>query len=576
MTTKAKVVLVRPEYSFAIYQATYRNKFSPGGKQVSTPMQLMQLGAEVVKAGHDVRIIDAEAENLSRITELVDRIAAERPDVVGVTCTSPEYHRAKGLLEAIKRRIPHVVTVIGGAHATHVPWELATEIEGVDYVVIYEGEKALVAVADGDTERLAEYAENARALMKRVGAHPPIGGGKPLLGPNQTVEDLEQLQPLRGRPYLDMTWYRYSDPGYGLVITDSIETARGCPFSCTFCSSARSGLGMRRVETVLDELEVVQSRFRRAGGTGLVLFLDDTLTFSRQRATELFEGMLRRGFRMHCAGFTRANTIHTRFGRHGDREFASLMKRAGFRNISFGVETGSEKINEQMKKGVSLDDYRQACSLLRRVGFDEIRGSFIIGNPYETVESIWQSINFAKELRLDRIGVNIMTPYPGTAAYESARLGKGLYFEPGATSYQNYRRWGNAVVSTEELTAEALIWWHGRFLAEVYGSFGSLRHSWRNIRSGNYSGFYHRPVVDALKRRVKMWWNGQWATAPDFGRPDHSNYDSSFWGVAHIHKTDCLKFLGERYGTGLQRKPIGIPSARNPNTQRRQLQNSGA
>jgi anaerobic magnesium-protoporphyrin IX monomethyl ester cyclase len=572
VTAKTKVVLVRPEYSFTIYSATYRNKFGLGDKQVSTPMALMQLGAELVKAGHDVRIIDAEAENLSENGELMDRIAAERPDIVGVTCTSPEYSRAKSLLQAVKLRIPRVMTVIGGAHATHVPWELATEIEGVNYVVIYEGEKALVAVADGDSERLAEYAENARALMSQVGAIPPVGGGTPLLGPNQTVEDLEQVRPLRERPYLDMTWYRYSDPGHGLVITDSIETARGCPFACTFCSSARSGLGMRRVETVLDELEVVQARFRRAGGTGLLLFLDDTLTFSRQRATELFEGMLRRGFRMHCAGFTRANTIHTRFGRHGDREFASLMRRVGFRNISFGVETGSEAINEQMKKGVSLDDYRQACALLRHVGFEEIRGSFIIGNPYETAETIWQSISFAKELRLDRIGVNIMTPYPGTAAYESARLGRGLYFERGATDYQNYRRWGSAVVSTDELTSEALIWWHGRFLAEVYSSAHALRHSWRNIRSGNRSRFYHRPVIDALNRRARMWWSGQWVTAPDFGRPDHSHYDSSFWGAAHIHKTDCLKFLRERYATGFQRKPIRMPPARAFETQRLDVQ----
>ena len=261
-STRAKVVLVRPEYSFTIYQSTYKKRFKPGDKQVSTPMQLMQIGSALVQAGHDVRIIDGEAEGLWEVPTLVDRIAAEKPDIVGITCTTPEYYYAKEILEATKKRLPHVVTVVGGAHATHVPWELATQIEGVGFVVIHEGEKAMVAIADGDASALAEYAENANGLIAQVGAEVPSGGGTPILAPSQTVEDLDQLKPLRDLTHIDMTWYRYSDPGYGLMPTDCVETARGCPFACTFCSSARSGLGMRQVETVLDELEIVQPRLQ--------------------------------------------------------------------------------------------------------------------------------------------------------------------------------------------------------------------------------------------------------------------------------------------------------------------------
>lgn len=553
-TTRTKVILVRPEYSFTVYREVYRNRYKPGKKQVSTPMQLMQLGAALVEAGHAVRIIDAEAENLHDIPLLVDRIAAEHPDVVGVTCTTPEFASAKEILEATKRRLPDVVTVIGGAHATHVPWEIAVQVDGIDYVVIYEGEKAMVAIANGNRERIREYAANARELMTDVGATLPATGGTPILGPSQTVDDLERLSPLREWPYLDMEFYRYCDPGHGLMVTDSVETARGCPFACTFCSSARSGLGVRSVESVLDELEIIHRRFQKERAPGLVLFLDDTLTFSRERATLLFEGMIKRGLQMHCAGFTRANTLATRFGDPADKEFLCLMRRTGFRNISLGVETGSDQLNAAMDKRVSLDDYRRACILLRQVGFDEIRGSFIIGNPYETAQTVRESIAFAKELRLDRIGVNIMTPYPGTEVVESARLGKGLYLEGNALDYDNYRRWGSAVVSTEELSSDALVWWHGRFLAEVYGSRHSLKHSLDNLRHGNLSMFYHRPVYDAVVRRAKMMLNGEWWTIPGFRQPDHSSYDPTAWGAAHIQKSQCLKYLKERYGVNLRRK----------------------
>ncbi len=307
---------------------------------------------------------------------------------------------------------------------------------------------------------------------------------------------------------------------------------------------------MRSVESVLEELTVLQRQFRKSREPGLVLFLDDTLTVSRPRAIRLFEGIQRLGLRMHFSGFTRANTIATSNGRKADLAFASLMKNIGFRSISFGIETGSEAISQRMNKGVTLDHYRRAYEILESVDFEERRGSFIIGHPYETAQSIQESIAFAKELRIHRLGVNIMTPYPGTEAFESARRGSGLYFEPAANNYDNYRRWGKSVVSTDALSAEALEYWHRRFLTDVYSSWNCVRHGLRELGRGNASAFYHRPVVDALTRRLKMKVLGSWRHVPDFGERDHSGYNPSDWGQAHITKQDCLNFLKRRYPDG--------------------------
>ncbi len=555
--SRTRVVLARPEYSVAIYRAAYSGRFNPGMKQVEPPMALMQIGAALKEAGHHVRIIDGEAENLT-IDQLIARIRDEEPDILGVTTTTPEYWTAKQIIEGVKRALPHVVTVIGGAHATHVPWEIADEIDGIDHVVVYEGEKAMVAIADASRSSLRAYRENAQRLLHRVGFDRADDyRDRILLAPSQTTDDLERLRPLRSAPEIDMRYYRYADPEIGLVATESVETARGCPYACTFCSSANSGLGLRSVDNVLDELETIDHRFHSNSQRGFVVFLDDTLTFSRSRATELFEGIIRRGLRLHYKAFTRANTIATRHGRADDIQFAKLMKRAGSVTISFGIETGSTRINETMNKGVTLDDYRKAYEILDRVDFEERRGSFIIGHPHETADTIRASIRFARELRLHRVGVNIMTPYPGTKVYHDARLGRGIYFEPGARDYAQYRRWGKSVISTDTLTPDALRYWHSRFLTEIYTTPNVLRHSAREFLRGNRSRYYHRPVVQAARTRLKTLF--QVNNADRFPAPDHTDYDPTVWGQAHITKTDCIAVLREAYGVGPSRKPTRKP-----------------
>jgi len=544
---KPKVVLVRPPYSYEIYKSTYKNKYKVGNKWVSAPLPIMYLAAAVVDVGADVRIIDGEADNLS-IEELVDHALALNPDIVGVTGTTPEYGAVKLFTEEVKRRSPTVKTVIGGAHATHVPWEIVEEVSGVDYVVVFEGEKALAAIASSDSQKLREYSDNAQYLMKSVGVHDPEKyKNRVLLSQNQTTEDLERLRPLRRAPYIDMSNYRFADPQVGLVLTDSLETARGCPYACTFCSSRRSGLGLRSVENILEELDQIAANMNAKGQRGLIQFVDDTLTFNRKRSIELFEKMKARKYNAHFLCLTRANTIATTNGREDDLSFARLMKDVGFVQISFGIESGNPDINEEMQKGVTLDHYRRAYEILDAVGVEERRGSFIIGHPHETEKTIQDSINFAKELKIHRTSVNIMTPYPGTMVYDQARLGKGLYFEKGATDFSNFRRWGNSVVSTDELSPQALQYWHRRFLAEAYSSSTSVKHSIKEFASGNRSHFFHRPVLKAVRDRVDLVRQKQWATPPTFSRPDHSNYNPDEWGKAHITKTDCINAFKSLY-----------------------------
>jgi radical SAM superfamily enzyme YgiQ (UPF0313 family) len=544
---KPKVVLVRPPYSYEIYKSTYKNKYKVANKWVSSPLNLMYLGAAVVEVGGDVRIVDGEVDNLS-LEELVDEILELTPDIVGITGTTPEYGAVKYVAEEVKKRAPDVVTVIGGAHATHIPWEIVDQVREIDYVAIFEAEKVLAAIVSNDIEKLSEYSDNALYLMNMVGFDQANKyRGKILFSKNQTTTDLEHLFPLRKQPYIDMSNYRFADPQVGLVLTDSVETARGCPFACTFCSSRRSGLGLRSVENILEELDEISASMSDAGQRGLIQFVDDTLTFNRKRSIDLFEGMINRNYDAHYLCLTRANTIATNDGHEEDVAFAKLMKDTGFVQISFGIESGSPEINEAMQKGMSLDTYRHAYNILSEIGVEERRGSIIIGHPHETEKTIRESIDFVLKLKIQRVNVNIMTPYPGTMVYDQARRGEGIYFDPGANEYSNFRRWGNSVISTDELSSEALEYWHKRFLTEAYSNKTSLVHSAKEFLAGNRSHFFHRPVINGVRNRFKLIREGYWNTPPRFSRPDHSDYNPKDWGAAHITKTDCLTALNVIY-----------------------------
>jgi len=547
-----RVLLIRLPYSYEIYHSTYKNKFKVGDKQVEPPLALMQIGSYALKSGADIRIIDGEAENLS-LSEITERVLIYQPDIVGITSTTPESEGVMILSQKIKDIMPKVITVAGGAHATHVPWKFLEESNVIDYVIMYEGEKSFSALVKNDTELLNEYTMNARLLLEEKGVTYKKYFSKILLGPSMSANELDENLALREEPYIDSSHYYHAHPSFGLVKLESIETARGCPFGCTFCSSARSGLGQRSVEGVLEEIVYINSLLKKKQEKGCILFLDDTLTVNRARSIEIFEGMLKRQINVDFKSFTRANTIATKNGINEDIKFARLMKKAGSSILSFGIESGSEKINADMQKNVSLDDYRNAYKILEIVGFEERRGSFIVGHPFESEENIKESIDFALELKLQRIGVNIMTPYPGTKVYEYAQEGKGIYFEENANDYSQYLRWGKSVVSTEYLSAKDLELWHKKFLMKVYSSYHPLRHSVMSALGGNLSGYFHRPVIKALKQRTQMYFKNNGSGNETV---DHSRYNHKKWGDPHITKQDCIEVLSRLYGMKRSRVQI--------------------
>jgi anaerobic magnesium-protoporphyrin IX monomethyl ester cyclase len=544
-TRVKSIVLIRPGYSDRIYGTIYEQK-SDTRREIRPPLGLMAIAGYLKTFGHTVHIVDGEPDLLSA-GEIIDLVLSLKPDIVGVTATTPEYPFASEIIRAIKRVDNKLFTVLGGAHITALPEHTINDLaDDLDWGVLYEGEAPMAAIAaDAASEFIWKADHSSKILMARE----RVSG-----------QALSSFFP--DRDCLDMSVYRYVDTSLGLVQNDAIEMARGCPFGCTFCTSRRTPIEARQIGHIVDEIIDSAKRF----GTKLFMFFDDTFTVHRERAVHLFEALIekrRRGILsddVHFSGFTRANSL--------DADLLRRMREAGCDKLSLGIETGNSDLLRSMQKGTKLEDYREAYKMIEEVGIAK-RGSFIIGHPFETIETVRDSIRFAIELDLDEIGVNIMTPYPGQLTFRDAYEGKGIWFAHEVhypelrgekrlddtwadfrqanwhDYWREHLRWGKAVVETEALSADALVYWHSRFLQEVYGSEKMAKRRQKQIERGNNDEYWHRPWrIHAKKHleRQELEQHGE----PRFSDPMHTKHRYTPADLVDYQKNELHRKSGLR------------------------------
>ena len=270
---------------------------------------------------------------------------------------------------------------------------------------------------------------------------------------------------------------------------DVVESIRGCPFMCTFCSVRGVKPRARSVVKVVDEIEDSHKKY----GTKFVMFFDDTLTVNKQHVFDLCDEIIRRGLHKKVVFYanTRANTTTP--------EMLDKLIEAGVTEMSMGVETGSADMMKLIRKGCKTDQYEQVYQWMFKRGL-QTRASFIVGLPHETHESVRETIDFAKKLDLMRSSVNILTPYPGTHTYKQALAHDGVHLV--CKDWREFKRWGNSVIRTDDLTGDDLQWYQKRFLTEFYTQPKVLWYHFIQIMKGNFSLYFFRPLMFAIKNRI--------------------------------------------------------------------------
>ncbi|MFZ4854800.1 MAG: B12-binding domain-containing radical SAM protein [Desulfuromonadaceae bacterium] len=432
MTTKSRICLIYPSDGLCYKFQRARTKRMPLG--------LAYIAASLIQAGHEVSVVDGALHDLST-EETVDRALAADPHFIGVSCTTPIYHRAVEIIALAKQRKPDVTVIIGGPHVSALP-EATLDTCKADFVCIGEGEESARDIVEHvllgkDPSNIPSIAYNWNG-KRGHNRHYRLRLGQKKADTFQSME-LDSI-PYPARSVFE--WEKYMDFGRDVVEPQTTAMfSRGCIGKCSFCGAADTLIRWRSVENVLGELELIQSM-----GIKNIFLTDDSYTVNRNRVLALSKGIVERGIHLNMGVQLRLDQL--------DEEICDAMYASGIRYVGPGIESGNEEIIKQIGKGPkeSKKAMRSKIRLLQKYDW-KIRNSYVMGMPGETETQIMDTIEFAKELGADENAFSIVVPYPDSPLWQIA-LARGLVHDKmDFSKFLYYHEIGCnlSAVSTEKL-----------------------------------------------------------------------------------------------------------------------------
>ncbi len=386
------------------------------------PLGLAYLAAVLEENKHETKILDLAVEEFD-VKDLIKFIEGFSPEIIGFTSTTPTIEQTYELAKMLKSEFKDKTFVLGGPHGSALPEEA---LEYFDIVVRGEGEHTTLEIA------------NKKKLENIEGISFKHNNKKVHNKDRAPIANLDKL-PLPARHLLKMDKYHYF--GARKHPLTNIFTSRGCPFSCTYCNKLIFGktyrvLGIKRV---LDEIDELVNDFKIRE----IHISDDTFNFDRKRTIELFTEIKKRNYDLSFFPHNgvRVNSI--------DREVLKLLQDVGFYAMSYGVEAGNQSILNNIKKGITIQQVKDAVKLTKEFDF-ETWIFFILGLPGETKKTIMDSINLAVELEPDFAKFSILVPYPGTEVYS--------YYKDRLTikKWSDFGLWSGPTFNHENISVEEL------------------------------------------------------------------------------------------------------------------------
>ena len=371
------------------------------------PLGLAYIGAVLEKEGFEVEIFDNYLLNKS-IDAIKLEIKRLAPEIVGITCSSNTYQRCVETAKAVKEVLPSCKVVVGGPHPSIMPESMLQHPE-IDYVVLGEGELAIVELATGITNGKDD------AAFAQISSIAYRHNGKIVKTTQKFIDDLDEI-PFPARHLMPMHLYDRKIKFLNVSPVDYVNVIRGCPYNCTWCNVKElwgktcRAFGPRRV---VEELDHLVNNF----GTKGIYFIGDNFTINKKRTIEICKMMKKYKLDLEWVCDTGVDLI--------SRELLKEMKAAGCQTIWFGVESGSPYILEKINRNISLQQAIHAFKLCKE---EEIQTavSFMLGIPGETAKDMKATFKFARKLDPDWCQFNIFIAYPGCDLYQEI-LQKGLY-----------------------------------------------------------------------------------------------------------------------------------------------------
>ncbi len=389
------VVLINPPVSLAERYGSEMQKFGA----VSEPLGLAYIAGFLEARNIPVAIIDAAALTLT-VDQVVSNLPPTRDLVVGVTTLTTTFRAVQKLCRCIRAACPEALIVLGGPHCSTLPERTLEEIPEADVTCMGEGEETMRELAN-----LAHRSELSGVTGICFRSH----GGMVVRNPERPfIQSLDDIPP-PARHLLPIERYHLTASRVsGSAFCPTIIVARGCPFGCTYCSRI-FGRSFRAhsIHRIVREIQDLVKTYK----VDQVNIEADTLTVKKSFLRELCRGLIDSGLnrRIQWTCESRVDTV--------DEEMLREMRRAGCWQISYGVETGSQRLLDLINKGVTLAQVENTFQMTKAAGIS-IRGFFMLGLPTETRAESLTTIDFAKKLDPLWAQFTITVPYPGTQMFK--------------------------------------------------------------------------------------------------------------------------------------------------------------
>ncbi len=347
------------------------------------------------KTKHEAKIVDLVFHKKVWKKYLVEKIREEKPDLIGLSVLSFNYTEALKIARLVKENFD-IKIIFGGIHVILSSEEVIQQ-DVVDIICTGEGEEVLKELLDKklDCEGIKGiwYKKNGKIIK------------------NKTRKLIEDFDTIAFPDFEDFELDRYFVINHNHI---PVMTSRGCPYNCNYCSNhaLRKKLEgkyvrFRSVDNVMEEIDLRVKQYYGKGFKYLYLF-DDTFILYKNFVYEFCEKFKEKGFHkfLRWTANVRANLVTD--------EIIKTMKSAGCYEVRMGVESGNDYIlNTVYKRNMTKKQLMNAFRIVKRHGL-QLRLDFIIGAPYETIDMMEESIEFAKQSGGDRIFFSKLYPLPGT------------------------------------------------------------------------------------------------------------------------------------------------------------------
>lgn len=396
------------------------------------PTDLMYLAAVAEKAG-----LEAKINDYSQNGDYEADLKEFNPDYLVVNIATPTLEHDLDAVKKAKEICPNVITIAKGAAFLTLAERIIKEHNELDFGILGEAENTLKEILEGKPK--AEIL----GLYYKENDDVKFTGNRPF------IEDLDSL-PFPARHLVDNNIYRRPDNN---KVQATIKVSRGCPFHCFFClATPVSGAKVRRrsPENIVAEIKECVEKYNIKN----FLFWSDIFNIDKEWTMKLCQAIIDSGLKITWSANTRADTA--------DLEMAEMMYKSGCRLVSIGVESGSQYMLEKMGKKITLNDVRRTVKVFKKAKI-RIYNYFVIGLPWETEETVEETIKFAIELNSDFISFYTATPLPGSRFYDYA-LEHNLFDKE--TSFENAYYY--PAVNTHNLSRERVFELHKSAIKRFY------------------------------------------------------------------------------------------------------------